>query len=319
MVHFISYQFLVAIMALSITAMPIFEDPCKDVICPKGQRCMAPIDMPECFPDPDGFPDPDPFPGIHDPCSGFICPAGKHCLALDDMPRCYLIIPTLGGPETFPTHDPCLTIDCPKGTTCIAPTGLPFCFHSWPPEEDSTPFPFPMKRRESVPENVGPCPPDAVCPQGHGCIEVNGVPNCIDPKRALAHLEPIGIDLCRLMLCGPDEFCQMVGRTAKCAKLPSLFPGGTVTPTPDLNPRSGSTCAVITCADGYSCEEPEGLGGRPVCAPTDPISDIITIPDNACEMITCADGYCKVVDGGPECVSWGLEVLPDEVEGFVDE
>ena len=47
MAYFITHAFLVATVALSITAMPlgIFEDPCSGFTCPKGQRCLALDDM----------------------------------------------------------------------------------------------------------------------------------------------------------------------------------------------------------------------------------------------------------------------------------
>jgi hypothetical protein len=230
MAYFITYAFLVATMALSITAMPlgIFEDPCDGFTCQTGQHCMAPDDMPRCFPS--GFPDNDPIL-THDPCSRFTCPNDQRCLALDDMPRCYPILPTLDDP--FPIHNPCAGVTCPKGQRCLAPNNMPRCFPQWPPPDDSGPFPFPIERKATVPDHIGSCPRDWVCPEGQFCLELNGTPKCITPKPVHSTFDP-----CRFKICDVDEFCEVVGLTAKCTPFSVFTPVGMPTATPTPTPAS---------------------------------------------------------------------------------
>jgi len=227
------------------------------------------------------------------------------------MPRCHPILPTPDDP--FPIHNPCAGVTCPKGQRCLAPNDMPRCFPVWPPPDD---FPFLIERRATVPDHIASCPRDLVCPEGQFCLELNGTPKCIAPKPVL---HSTGVDLCRFKICNVDEFCEMVGRTAKCTPFSTFTPGPpdgmptatTPTLTPDseveaanLNSRS-NTCAIITCADGYHCEE-EGPNGIPACVPSSPtpnIPGIIIGPDSRCWVITCRDGlHCEVVDGVLKCV-----------------
>jgi MYXO-CTERM domain-containing protein len=63
-------------------------DPCADLTCGTGQRCVAGATGPSC---------------ISDPCSGASCPAGDFCRPND------------GGPECLPT----CTTACPSGEACV--------------------------------------------------------------------------------------------------------------------------------------------------------------------------------------------------------
>jgi hypothetical protein len=230
MASFATHALLIAAMALGILAMPlgIFDkDPCDRVVCPKGQRCMAPDDMPRCYPSLTIIDD-EPFP-TSDPCGRLTCPKEQRCMALDDMPRCYPNLPIID--EPFPTDDPCNRLTCPRGQRCMAPDDMPRCFPAvLSPLGDPSPFPFPIERRTTIPSSspllietphIAACPPDSSqsCAAGQFCLELNGTPKCL---AATTPASLSSVDPCRFKICDPTEFCEVVDLLAKCTSL-SIF------------------------------------------------------------------------------------------------
>lgn len=242
MSFFITHALFFAAMALGILAMPlsISDNPCDRVTCPEGKFCMAPEDLPKCFPLPIEGKSLPPLSVIETPhiraCpQDWACPQGQYCLEINGRPTCLQM--------SGPILDPCRFKICPSGEFCRVDGLLAKCsrlsiFSPTTTAAMTPPTTTTVSLTPEVSPRFDPCLV-TTCDFGKTCEIVNGGPTCVpsDPVEG----GPVFSDACAIITCADGFSCQDIGGLPRC-----------IPDSPLILPPCGGMCTqpgLVCCND----------------------------------------------------------------------